>query len=312
MLTLTTETLLQTTTDLLLELASSPLQQLLHNVDTYRSLLRDQTDDYLDQANSAMIAAANEAVHYVTLVLGNNPKKKKSDVLKRADVVEAMDYPFLEEALPQVDYAVAAAWQKGWEVGLNHGAADMTVWGLPTPTPAVGMDDPFLVSLRSDVDKNMQAASKRIRYAVLHSDSATVEQELIKTLDDLRLRMRLSVDAARSRASTQGQMAVYEAGSEAASKVVKVMWVCSFGPNTCATCAALHGTVVNQGEHFDSEVSFKGKGATPYVNLAGPPRHPNCMCRLVPVLSGGTGKVGPTPTTMKKWAQDWWAKKAGQ
>jgi hypothetical protein len=54
-------------------------------------------------------------------------------------------------------------------------------------------------------------------------------------------------------------------------------WVANFTDNTpCPACYRLHGTSVGLKETFRAETSEPGV----YRDLQGPPRHPNCKCKL--------------------------------
>jgi hypothetical protein len=49
----------------------------------------------------------------------------------------------------------------------------------------------------------------------------------------------------------------------------------------CGMCEALDGTMVGINGEFDHQATTDPRDLRPvWRNLAGPPRHPNCRCRL--------------------------------
>lgn len=79
---------------------------------------------------------------------------------------------------------------------------------------------------------------------------------------------------------------------------VKV-WVTSFSPTTCATCAALHGQVTEIDSEYSHDITFGISPKTVRGTLPGPPRHPNCHCRLVPYVEERLASSAMTPSTLR-------------
>lgn len=88
--------------------------------------------------------------------------------------------------------------------------------------------------------------------------------------------IRFSVVAASNQARQQS----YEGAQKEGIKVQK-MWWSAIG-SCCFSCAKLHGTIVDMDKDFPwKSIGIKLK---PYKGeLAHPPLHPNCRCRIIPV-----------------------------
>lgn len=74
---------------------------------------------------------------------------------------------------------------------------------------------------------------------------------------------------------------------------LRVVWVAE--RDACLTCLKLSGTVIdpNMGDGFDEFATFGHPGSAPQVwppgmPLMGPPRHPNCRCRLRIIAADNT------------------------
>ncbi len=61
----------------------------------------------------------------------------------------------------------------------------------------------------------------------------------------------------------------------------------------CPSCRALHGTVIDLDADFDATASDDPAFTPPkvYITMAGPPRHPNCRCRLAVEPSSATSRL---------------------
>lgn len=61
-----------------------------------------------------------------------------------------------------------------------------------------------------------------------------------------------------------------------------VMWVAE--RNACVHCLAYSGVVADNGNSFPPDLTFGARPLTPYGDLAMPPLHPHCRCRITPWL----------------------------
>jgi hypothetical protein len=106
-----------------------------------------------------------------------------------------------------------------------------------------------------------------------------------------------SVMAAQPPLSSNGRTPLVDNG-------LRVVWVAERG--ACLTCLALSGRVIdpNSGDGFDEDATFGKPGSAPLVwppgmPLMGPPRHPNCRCRLR-ILAAGNVMV---PAALRREAE---------
>lgn len=89
-------------------------------------------------------------------------------------------------------------------------------------------------------------------------------------------RMEHSAGVAAQRGYTDQIIASYAELEDFGMRLQKY-WVANFVDNDpCPACRRLHGTSVGLNESFRAETGEPGV----YRDLAGPPRHPRCKCRL--------------------------------
>jgi hypothetical protein len=244
---------------------------------------------------------------HLALVVGNNPQGSVTDILARPDVQQSLAVS-LEAGKSQAMAAVQHAWADAGgqltDPAYHHLVLDVTraynqapteishsvvqaFHSVPPPAPFVpGQDQP-------GTNPQMHAA---VRRAVAVRDAVNGQAQ------SLALRNGLSVDVAGSHGATSALLA--EAmGRPDAARLGK-RWVASMNgmdPKSCAWCRKLHGTVIPLGDQFDHGAPIPGKYKPiqpPKVwrgVLAGPPRHPNCRCRLEIVPLPGAEPV-PVPS----------------
>lgn len=290
---------------LYVRLAADDLTQaLLANVDAARVSLADTVNPLTSHIDAIWTNASNAALDHIKIVMANNPKIPIEQILNRPDVQQALALPFVLAGQHTTD-AIKSAWHAGAGIGNSHAAADLAAIGLPD----VGGSDvstEVLDRLVQDAVDNASAARQRLVDAITGAKQGAVLADMQKALDDLRRRATMGVDSAGSMASTQAQLARYEAAQKATGQSIRLMWVTHFRPTTCPTCAALHGRTIPLGGTFSDDMTFAGKAPKTYVPLAGPPRHPNCGCRVVAYVSLAGTKT--KPGDLQDFAQDWWDK----
>lgn len=94
------------------------------------------------------------------------------------------------------------------------------------------------------------------------------------------LRIQHSAGVGAERGYTDAVVAAYKE-LDGYGYVVRKIWLNSEDSLPCAECLALHGTQVGVDEDFPV-VTEK---AHVYINLQGPPRHPNCRCRVCVIIT---------------------------
>lgn len=122
---------------------------------------------------------------------------------------------------------------------------------------------PYLKELLSDVRRNLRE----------YKAAGKTEEARRRAI----LRMSHSAGVAAQRGYTDALISAYAELVESGMEVRKV-WVAHITPEhtPCEDCLALHGTEAPLREQFP-HTGFRD----PYIDLLGPPKHPNCRCRLV-------------------------------
>lgn len=137
--------------------------------------------------------------------------------------------------------------------------------GLEPWTPAETFNSEYLQDLLSDVRRNLRD------YKVSAQDEKARRRAVF--------RISHSAGVAAQRGYTDQTIAAYTELEDFGYNLRKV-WVANFVDNTpCPSCVRLHGTSVGLHEFFMDE---SGPGV--YRDLMGPPRHPNCQCKIVVLI----------------------------
>lgn len=130
--------------------------------------------------------------------------------------------------------------------------------GIPDWKPAEVFNTDYLQSLLQDVRRNLRD----------YKSGKITERSAI-------FRIQHSSGVAAQRGYTDQIVASYTELEDFGLELRKY-WVANFEDNVpCPSCVALHGTAVALHESFHDS---SGPGI--YRDLIGPPRHPNCKCRL--------------------------------
>jgi len=131
--------------------------------------------------------------------------------------------------------------------------------GLPDWSSAEVFNSSYLQSLILDVRRNLRDYK-----------SGNLSREGAVS------RIQHSAGVAAQRGYTDQTIASYTELEDFGLELRKY-WVANFVNNTpCPACTRLHGTAVGLHEMFRTETGEPGV----YRDLIGPPRHPNCKCRL--------------------------------
>lgn len=274
-------------------LAETPLQKLLAMSGIHRAHLDAMQDPWLNMSSQAWSKAGAEVRDFLLQEIELNPGKSLADLIARPDVQQALTVPFFE-ASQTTKLGIGGAWNVGQDLGNQH-AAEMLEVLDKQPVPIVDTDG-LLQNLKDDADMNSITAAEKYVGAISNDPIETKEQ-MDKITKDYARRARLGAQTSAQRSHAER----IEAELKAAGVKHKI-WITSFSPTTCGDCAALHGKVVTTGATFSTKAHLgPGKAKPAYGKLLGPPRHPNCRCRLAPYVEG-TSKSGPTPFSMAEFA----------
>lgn len=199
--------------------------------------------------------ALQQAIDYTMAIAANNPPDK---VAKRSDVSAAMAH-----AASGGEGKAQGVLLLAWDAGLRSGGA---------PDSSAGSE--ILKSLQSDIKKIMDAAPQDM----LQSYLAGGEEGLVKAQKRAALRVSLAVDAAFTYARAAAWL---EGGKGMLKKWVTTSAVpCSH----CVHLSLLPPIPIH--EEFPVHVPGLPILSVYADKFLGPPRHPNCQCRLKFVKSG--------------------------
>lgn len=345
MATSTDTELLRGSMEQLLALAASdPFAQLAALVEPHALALEAL------EAKAAAEAAAhyNDALarfsRHVRLIIQNNPNKSLAEIMARPDVAHMLTST-LAEANRRAESTFKGAWKAGYSTGRLHVRREATVLGLDKPEFPIMDEHEFLDSLLSDLDKNGTATHGRIMAAAAEGfeegvevgdgdpnpvvtaarlRAAHVEAKIDKASRNMAHRSRSGAVVAANRSYNEAKLAGYEEMQGSAAELgtsedgktlytIEKVWYTTFGPNTCADCAALHGTVVAIETTFDPAASF-GQPQPVYKDLMVPPRHVRCRCCILPQLVGPTPPPDSalSPAAMRQAARDYAGEAPGQ
>lgn len=137
--------------------------------------------------------------------------------------------------------------------------------GLTGWTPGETFNTEYLQDLLADVRRNLRE----------YKASGQTEKDRRRAV----FRMQLSAGVAAQRGYTDQTIDAYTE-LEGFGYTLRKVWVANYVNNVpCPSCSKLHGTEVGLHESFRDE---SGPGI--YRDLIGPPRHPNCRCKVVVLI----------------------------
>ena len=256
--------------------------------------------------------AVGDYFAYARQVGINNPMLSPAEVFARADVqaLWAQEAASLHSWLAN---RISEGFYKGADLGRSGDAHGVLDEGY---LDAVNQDlTNYLATLDSQVRSAVWNAYNQIDWvpsyaqggtstnvphdtAVKRWDTASDSQSAVVT--DISRRAHAGISAATHRGYTEGQLSTITDTS------MLKMWVANFaqpperGP--CLTCIALHGMTIPVTEQFPAEVTYAAKPLGVYRDLLGPPRHPNCRCKLVFFAAGQEHE--PVSKKMNEYAMD--------
>lgn len=255
------------------------LESQLALAENYKRKLRAQETRLAKQAERAFRASVRDFLGNLRDASRTSPEGL--DGVDVRDELAAAMAPARERAAA----AITEAYTSGRSLGLQAVVAEMGL--LDVEYRHAGIQDTLLSQALRDLSRNFDLledeAARAISSALADASLRTQAQRMHRIAKDVsRLagtmsrRAALGARTAANRAYTDGQLSVRPV------ERVRKMWVANFqdGP-PCLTCAALHGTVLAMSADFDPEHSYAPSPPRVYRDLAGPPRHPNCRCRLV-------------------------------
>ncbi len=260
---------------------------------TIEKRVREQVTNRLTAATSHLAAVLGSAIRTHTDITGG-------ELLSHPDTHNAVR-TILDGTAEAVDTTVRAGYQAGSRAAQLSVTRDLKAVGYSVPKeipeqggylPAVllGLAAAFGVALnelqesvRTTFDSITGPLATTARILAVHTAISRVTRRL-------GVRARSAATVAVHRGFTDAQAAIYRAYlADHPSAQLRKTWVVT-STNPCSACAALDGTTVDIDAEFDREATTDPKRKPPavYRDLLGPPRHPNCRCRIDYTPAAGT------------------------
>lgn len=193
----------------------------------------------------------------------------------------------LNTAQRQVTTAVTAGYQAAVSTAKVHTLADLAEHGYHPDTMPSG--DESLTAVLTDVTTMFGHAQTDIQNRIIAAfdPSDPLAERIIKLRDavtaaqsTLTGRASKTATTAIQRAATDTQQALYSDFQLHSPQILGKRWVTTSN-DPCGMCRALNGTIVGVNAEFDARATTIAKDLRPvWRNMAGPPRHPNCRCKL--------------------------------
>ncbi len=243
---------------------------------------------------------------HLSATIGSGGALTGTELLSRPDLHTA-----LTTALGGTQAAVTTVVRAGYRAAGNLArvstVADLKALGFTPPAEAGdGADTPYLALVLSGLTVAFVTAALDIQDAVraafdgVTGTAAAVTAARIlaahEALDRAvrRLGVRISTAAAASvhRGYSDVQQALHSSVRDAHPyvRITKRWQVLSAKP--CGFCAALDGEIVDLDEEFDRTAGPPDTPPLPvFQDLLGPPRHPNCRCRLAYEVAEAAAEV---------------------
>lgn len=251
-------------------LAAAPINQPQLSAAVARKALDGLSQSYQQQIAQYWEDANKEALRLLVLVMQNNPKKTRDQILSRVDVQAVLREPYVLAAAKSEEL-LHKAWGEAETLAVKHAKADFKLLG--EDWKGYELDLALRDALVADLHANAKAMRKRYREAM--SDPATARDRLTMVAEDGKRRSRYSIQTAVWGVATQVRdTATFKAG-------LNKMWVAVMDTHTCSHCKALNGMVVGPGDVFPADAGDTVLRVYRDA-LYGPPRHPNCRCVIVP------------------------------
>lgn len=242
----------------------------------------------------------NFGAYLAAVIRGADAHTSITDLLSRADVHSALT-AVLTGAQSRIETSIRAGYLAAARLAHSSIIDQFADLGADTDTPLPDASA-YLDAVITDVEKAFAAALVDIHHTIAagydgitgpNAKSARIlatNNALNRAARRLGVRVNAAAAVATHRGYTDTQLTLINRLAENATlmHVVKRWETTSTDP--CPACAALHGTTARLDEDFDHNATTDTGARLPrvYRDLAGPPRHPNCRCRVVLNISDDT------------------------
>jgi hypothetical protein len=234
-------------------------------------------------------------VQHLSVVIQTNPARDISELFARPDLVQMLGTAVLQGR----SLATTALWQD-FGAGPASPYRDLLQSDIMTAYETATAD--LLSVATAAFDGTPQAlstyeggTSSNVPSDTAEARASAVRHALQQRIALLGLRNSLTVSTGSAQAATEAVLAEGRTRNEQGEQLGK-MWAARMDgkdPASCAWCRALHGMVLPLDQEFPHGGPLEGhQPPKVYHSLLGPPRHPNCRCRivLVPLPGQSTGQ----------------------
>lgn len=248
---------------------------------------RNQAIEQVEKANNAYTG-------YLAAVVAEGGITDGNSLNSRADLYQALTMLF-GAAMTNILVTLGAAYTAATIIGRNDIVDRMAALGHD-----VGEDLGTLGSTLTALQLDIQNSFARARAEIATNIRAAFDGVAGTDPADVKAARQLAVNAAVNRAVLRLRMrtlasvstAVYQGSSDAQTAIfrnyanlhtyasIRKRWVVT-SDKPCGMCRALDGTSVAVTDEFDRKANTGPEKLRPvYLDLLGPPRHPNCRCQL--------------------------------
>lgn len=255
------------------------LKERLSVAERYKKTLRTSERQFTKSASGVFRAAVRGTLEKFRDLVTKEPEALAA--MPVHSMVRSALSPYQEQARESVRQAFAA----GRSLGLQAVVDEMSLLGVEYEYQSISAD--ALTAALRDLDASFRKVERDLERSILRiwNDPGPVSQA--RRLRLISQEISTAAQAMSKRAALSAQYVTNRAYTDAQTSVrtdapVRKMWVANFaaGP-PCLTCSALHGATVALNEEFSHTQSFATNPPRVYQDLQGPPRHPNCRCRVV-------------------------------
>jgi hypothetical protein len=223
-----------------------------------------------------------------------------TEVLSNPDMHRALT-TILDGAQASIENTVRAAYQAGGAAARRSARTDLAQYRYTVPEKT-NDDGDYLIAILASVSLAFAVAltdiqdSVRAAYDAITGPAAAATRILAthaaidRAIRRLGVRVVAGAVVAVHRGYTDTQNTIYRTYNDAHPSVkLNKQWRTT-STHPCPACKALDGATVAIDAEFDRTATTDPDHRPPPVfrNLLGPPRHPNCRCRLIYVATPAT------------------------
>lgn len=261
-------------------------------------VLREHVVEYV-------LAVSPTIAQQLSSVVASNPSLSVSEILTRVDVVTTINTA-ITTARTQIESELRAGHSAAALLGDQISRKEFAALGEALPTPDRAPSTAYLASILNDVQRmthefaedlgsrmaeifvatKAPPNSSNAHYALGQARAARIPDVVERVTRRLAARARASASVLPIRTIAETQLGYYQAfsGQHPGMRLAKRWQTTSVKP--CPACVALNGITIPLHVEFPRFLSAASGFTLPkvYFDLQGPPRHPQCRCKLLLVI----------------------------